>query len=370
MKIGVPKEIKNHEYRVAITPDGVKQLVAAGHSVSVEHDAGSKIGYADNAYQSAGAEIAQSADELYQTCELIVKVKEPQAGETAMLSQNHTLFAYLHLAPDEELTDALLTSGAIGIAYETVSEDGRYLPLLAPMSEVAGKLAVQTGAHYLQTAMGGRGVLLGGVEGVAPANVLVLGGGVVGGGAVKVAVGMGANVTLVDQVDSVLARHKASYPNLNVVNSREQSINSLVSEADLIIGAVLVAGGSAPKVVSEAMVQNMKPGSVIVDVAIDQGGCIATSRVTSHDEPVFTQHGVIHYCVGNMPSAAAWTSTQALTNATLPYVLELANKGIDCALRESAALRRGLNVYKGALTFQAVADAQNKSCISAEELLG
>lgn len=369
MKIGIPKEIKNHEYRVAVTPAGVQQLVDAGHVVFVEQHAGASVGYTDVDYQLAGAHLVDDAASVYVAAELIVKVKEPQAEETAFITQHHTVFAYLHLAPDIVLTEALLQSGCKAIAYETVSEDGRYLPLLSPMSEVAGKLAVQTGAHYLQTALGGRGILLGGVSGVAPANVLVLGGGVVGGAALKVALGMGANVTLVDQVEEVLTRHKNHYASLNIVNSREHAIDHLVADADLMIGAVLVAGGSAPKVVSEAMVKTMKRGSVIVDVAIDQGGCIATSKATTHDQPIFTQHGVIHYCVGNMPSAAAWTATQALANATLPYVLELANKGTEKALRENAALRRGLNIYNGVLTIKAVAEAQQKSWQSADVVL-
>lgn len=368
MRIGVPKEIKNHEYRVALTPEGARQLTMLGHQVVVEQDCAAAIGYSNADYLAAGAQVLADAAAVFDAAELILKVKEPQPGECQLLTARHTLFTYLHLAPDSLLTQHLLDSGCIAIAYETVTEDGRFLPLLAPMSEVAGKLATQAGAHYLQTAQGGRGVLLGGITGVAPASVLVLGGGVVGSNAVSVALGLGARVTLVDQSDEVLQRQQALYPALYIVNSREQPIDTLVSEADLIIGAVLVAGGSAPKVVSEAMVQSMKPGSVIVDVAIDQGGCIATSVPTTHADPVFKKHGVTHYCVGNMPSSAAWTATQALTNATLPYVLQLAN-GTDKALKSNLALRNGLNIYRGALTYAAVAAAQNRPFKTVDDVL-
>lgn len=369
MKIAVPKEIKNHEYRVALTPDGVRQLCEHGHQVFTEASCGAAIGYADEDYRQAGAVVLADAVSVFASAELIVKVKEPQPSECQLLTAQHTLFTYLHLAPDRLLTQQLLDSGGIAIAYETVSEDGHYLPLLAPMSEVAGKLATQAGAHYLQTAEGGRGVLLGGVRGVSPASVLVLGGGVVGSNAMKIAIGMGAVVTLVDQSDTVLKSIKAQYPQVQVVNSRTQAIAPLVAAADLLIGAVLVAGGRAPKVVSEAMVQSMKPGSVIVDVAIDQGGCIATSMPTSHAQPVFTQYGVIHYCVSNMPSAAAWTATQALTNVTLPYILQLADNGIHQALKNSLALQRGLNVFHHQLTNAAVAEAQDRPWQTASNVL-
>src|SRR5690554_242531 len=360
MNIGVPKEVKNHEYRVGLTPEGVRQLSAHGHNIVVEKGCGMAIGYSDNDYQAAGATVVADAASVYAQAELIIKVKEPQTHEYAHLNNSHCVFTYLHLAPDTVLTQHLLDSGCIAIAYETVSEDGKQLPLLAPMSEVAGKLATQVGAHYLQTSQGGRGVLLGGITGVTPANVLVLGGGVVGSNAVNVAVGLGANVSLVDQMDEVLERQKALYPDIHTINSKNQSIDAAVAEADLIVGAVLVAGGSAPKVVSEAMIKTMSPGSVIVDVAIDQGGCIATSKPTTHDDPIFKKHGVTHYCVGNMPSSAAWTATQALSKATLPYILQLADKGITRALEESQALRRGLNIYQGKLCYKAVADAQDR----------
>lgn len=369
MKVGVPREVKNHEYRVGVTPESVRELCRHGHEVFIEQNSGAKVGFSDADYQAAGAQVLATAKEVYQQAELIIKVKEPQPEEFVYINSRHTLFTYLHLAPDTHLTQALLDSGCAALAYETVSEDGKLLPLLAPMSEVAGKLATQVGTHYLQTAHGGMGILLGGITGVKPANVVVLGGGVVGSNAVNVAVGLGANVTLVDRVDAVLQKQKALYPNIHIVNSAEQAIDELVADADLIVGAVLVAGGSAPKVVSEAMIQTMRPGSVIVDVAIDQGGCIATSVPTSHDNPVFKKHGVTHYCVGNMPSSAAWTATQALAGATLPYVLQIADLGLQQALKNSLALQRGLNIYRGELCYQAVAEAQNRPWKAVETLL-
>ncbi|HEY9034663.1 MAG TPA: alanine dehydrogenase [Pseudomonadales bacterium] len=369
MRIGVPKEIKNHEYRVAVTPDGVRQLVAAHHTVLVEHNCGAAIGFSDDAYRAAGASVSDNPKTVFAESELIVKVKEPQPVECAWLTSEHTLFTYLHLAPDATLTQKLLDSGCIAIAYETLSEDGHSLPLLAPMSQVAGRLASQVGAHYLQATCGGRGVLLGGVDGAQPGQVLVLGGGMVGSNAVDVALGMGAAVTLVDSQDSVLQRCQARWPALQLINSSRQPIDDAVAAADLLVGAVLVAGGRAPQVVSEAMVRRMQPGSVIVDVAIDQGGCIASSRPTSHEQPVFVAHGVTHYCVSNMPSAAAWTATQALTRATLPYVLQLANSGIDSALQHSAALRRGANIWRGRLVNPAVADAQQRDAVALVDLL-
>lgn len=369
MKIGVPREIKNHEYRIGVTPEGVQALCQHGHQVFVEQACGERVGFSDAAYQAAGATVLATAKQVYQQAELIIKVKEPQPEEFCYLNQQHTVFTYLHLAPDTDLTQALLDSGCTALAYETVSEDGQSLPLLAPMSEVAGKLATQVGTHYLQTAHGGVGILLGGITGVKPANVVVLGGGVVGSNAVNVAVGLGANVTLVDRVDAVLQRQKSLYPGIHIVNSAEQAIDALIADADLVVGAVLVAGGSAPKVVSEAMVKAMRPGSVIVDVAIDQGGCIATSMPTSHDKPVFKKHGVTHYCVGNMPSSAAWTATQALAGATLPYILQIAELGLEQALKNSIALQRGINVYRGELCYQAVAEAQNRPWKAVAELL-
>lgn len=369
MKVGVPREIKNHEYRIGLTPEGVSELCRRGHEVFVEQNCGARVGYRNEDYQAAGATVLESAQAVYQASELIIKVKEPQPEEFAYINERHIIFTYLHLAPDSDLTQALLDSGCAALAYETVSEDGSQLPLLAPMSEVAGKLATQVGTHYLQTAHGGVGILLGGITGVQPANVLVLGGGVVGSNAVNVAVGLGANVTLVDRLDAVLEKQKALYPAIHVVNSAEQAIDELVAEADLIVGAVLVAGGSAPKVVSEDMIKTMRPGSVIVDVAIDQGGCIATSEPTSHEAPVFKKHGVTHYCVGNMPSSAAWTATQALSGATLQYILRIADSGLDSALKESVALQRGLNIYRGQLTYQAVAEAQDRRYTPVSELI-
>lgn len=369
MKIGVPREVKNHEYRIGVTPAGVRELCQHGHEVFVEENCGAKVGFSNEEYQAAGATVLDSAEQVYQAAQLIIKVKEPQPEEFAYLNGRHTLFTYLHLAPDSKLTQALLDSGCTALAYETVSEDGQHLPLLAPMSEVAGKLATQVGTHYLQTAHGGVGILLGGITGVKPANVLVLGGGVVGSNAVNVAVGLGANVTLVDRVDAVLAKQKSLYPSIHTVNSAQQAIDELVADADLIVGAVLVAGGSAPKVVSEEMVKTMRPGSVIVDVAIDQGGCIATSVPTSHDAPVFKKHGVTHYCVGNMPSSAAWTATQALAGATLPYILKIADAGVQEALKQSLALQRGINIYQGNLCFEAVATAQDRAWKPIADLL-
>lgn len=370
MRIGVPKEIKDHEYRVAVTPAGVRQLVAAHHSVMVEQDCGAAIGFSDDDYRAAGATVMDNPKTLFSESELIVKVKEPQAVECAWLTDQHTIFTYLHLAPDTGQTEKLLQSGCIAIAYETLSEDGETLPLLAPMSEVAGRLATQVGAHYLEAVQGGRGVLLGGVSGAAPASVLVLGGGKVGANAIDVACGMGARVTLVDQSDAVLQRNRARFPGLVTINSRQQGIDDLLADTDLLVGAVLVAGGRAPQVISEPMVKTMPAGSVIVDVAIDQGGCIATSRPTSHARPVFVKHGVTHYCVTNMPSNAARTATQALTAVTLPYICRMAEKGVVAAIKESPALQRGVNIYHGKLVQQAVAEAQGKEWQAIEALLG
>ena len=370
MKIGVPKEIKNHEYRVALTPEGAKSLVAQGHQVYVQHNAGAKTGYPDKQYQAAGATVLQTAQEVFAAASLIVKVKEPQPQEYALLDEKHTVFTYLHLAADKALTDQLLHVGCTAIAYETVSADGKTLPLLAPMSIVAGKLATQVGAYYLQTASGGRGILLGGAASAPPGKVLVFGGGMVGSSAVEIAVGMGATVTLVDQSDEALQRALERYPFIHIINSRNTAVDELVADTDLLVGAVLVPGARAPIVVTDAMVKTMHPGSVIVDVAIDQGGCIATSKVTNHDAPVFTRHEVIHYCVSNMPSAAARTATQALTAETLPYIQQLADKNIDDAIRQIGALQRGVNTYRGKLVQEAVAEAQQRESYSLASMLG
>ncbi len=366
MKIGTPKEIKNHEYRVGLTPAGVAELVGLGHEVFIERLAGEKVGFSDEAYQKSGGVLVDSAEDLYAAAELIVKIKEPQAAEYSLLKGHHTLFAYLHLAPDVPLVNALLAARLTGIAYETVEDEVGKLPLLAPMSEVAGKLATQVGAHYLETAQGGDGILLGGVEGVAPAEVLVIGGGVVGSSAAQIALGMGAHVTMVDRSEDVLQQidHRFS-GKIEIVDSSHNDMTKYVARADLVIGAVLVPGGTAPIVLSESMIKTMRKGSVVVDVAIDQGGCFATSRPTSHDDPVYSVHGVTHYCVTNIPSAAACTATLALTNKTLPYVKQLAEKGVISALKDDKGLMRGLNVYQGEITYAEIAEAQGRACVQA-----
>lgn len=356
MRIGVPKEIKNHEYRVGLVPAGVRELVGAGHQVLIQSTAGTGIGLADSAYQAAGAEIVTTAAEVFAASELVVKVKEPQLAECAMLRRGQVLFTYLHLAADLEQAKALMASGATAIAYETVTATDGSLPLLTPMSEVAGRMSIQVGAASLQKANGGSGVLLGGIPGVAPANVVILGGGVSGTSAAEIAIGMRADVTIVDRslqrlrvLDSIFGGR------LKTMASTAGAIEALVAEADLVIGAVLVVGAAAPKLVTREMVRKMKPGSVMVDISIDQGGCFATSRPTTHTEPTFTVDGVVHYCVTNMPGAVPRTSTFALTNATLPYVKALADLGTRQALSRDPHLARGLNVFEGAIAHQAVA---------------
>ncbi|CUA84498.1 L-alanine dehydrogenase [Gulbenkiania indica] len=356
MLIGVPKEIKNHEYRVGLTPSGVRELVASGHRVMVQTQAGLAIGYADEQYLQAGASIASSAAEVFAQADMVVKVKEPQPTECRMLRPGQVLFTYLHLAPDPEQTKLLMESGAVAIAYETVTDDRGGLPLLAPMSEVAGRMAIQAGAHALEKAQGGRGVLLGGVPGVAPAKVIVLGGGVVGLNAARMALGLGADVTLLDkslprlkEIDMTFGGH------IKTLMSNAANIEDMIREADLVIGAVLVPGAAAPKLVTRAMLKTMKPGAVLVDVAIDQGGCFETSRPTTHQDPIYMVDGIVHYCVANMPGGVARTSTQALNNATLPYTLELAKKGWKQALLDNAHLRNGLNICHGKVTYAAVA---------------
>lgn len=358
MKIGVPKEVKIHEYRVGLVPAGVHELVNAGHEVLVETGAGAGIGFDDGAYEAAGARIAATAHAVFSDAELVVKVKEPQLAECRLLSGGQTLFTYLHLAADRAQTLALLTSSATCIAYETVTAKDGSLPLLTPMSEVAGRMSVQVGAHCLQKAHGGSGVLLGGVPGVAPARVVILGGGVSGTHAAEMAVGLRADVTVVDRSVKRLRELSALFGNqLTTVYSTAATIEALVREADLVIGAVLIAGAAAPRLVTHAMVKAMKPGSVLVDIAIDQGGCFETSRPTTHAEPTFELDGVIHYCVTNMPGAVPRTSTFALTNATLPYVRALADFGWREALALDHGLAQGLNVHDGTLTHAAVASA-------------
>jgi alanine dehydrogenase len=370
MRIGVPKETKIHEYRVGLVPSSVRELVHAGHQILVEKGAGVGAGITDDAYRSVGAQIVDTADEVFATAELLVKVKEPQLPERKKLRPGQVLFTYLHLAPDPEQTRALQASGATCIAYETVIAPDGSLPLLTPMSEVAGRMAPQIGAACLEKVYGGRGVLLGGVPGVPPADVLILGAGVVGLNAALITVGMGANVTIVDRSMPALRRAADHFgASIGTVFSTRNAIERLVTKADVVIGAVLVVGAAAPKLVTADMVKSMKSGAVLVDVAIDQGGCFETSRPTTHAEPTYILDGVVHYCVTNMPGAVARTSTFALNNATLPFVLALANKGWKKAMAEDPHLRAGLNVYDGKITHPAVANALGLPYSSAEEAI-
>jgi alanine dehydrogenase len=358
MKIGVPKEIKIHEYRVGLVPAGVRELVDAGHQVLVQTGAGAGIGFEDAHYQAAGADIAQRAEDVFAASDLVIKVKEPQLAECKLLHTAQTLFTYLHLAADRDQAQALVASGATAIAYETVTAADGSLPLLTPMSEVAGRMSVQVGANCLQKANGGFGVLLGGVPGVAPAKVVVLGGGVSGTHAAEMAVGLRADVTVVDRSVKRLRELSSIFGSqLKTVYSTAHAIEELVRDADLVIGAVLIAGAAAPKLVTRAMVKSMKPGAVLVDIAIDQGGCFETSRPTTHAEPTYVLDGVIHYCVTNMPGAVPRTSTFALTNATLPYVKAIADHGWRAAIAKDVGLARGLNVHAGQVTHEAVASA-------------
>lgn len=359
MIVGVPKEIKNREYRVGLTPDSVSEFVAHGHKVVVETAAGMGVGATDAEYTAAGATILATAAEVFETAEMIVKVKEPQAVERTMLKPHHLLYTYLHLAPDAPQTQDLIKSGATCIAYETVTANGGGLPLLKPMSEVAGRMSVLAGAHYLQKATNGAGVLVSGVPGVAPANVVVIGGGVVGFNAAEMAVGLQANVTILDRNLLTLERINHHFgAQARAIYSTTAAVASAVEQADLVIGAVLIPGANAPKLVTRDMINSMKPGSVVVDVAIDQGGCFETSKATTHDDPVYDVNGVVHYCVANMPGAYARTSAYALNNATLPFGLALADKGWKQALRDDAHLANGLNVWDGKITNEPVAQAQ------------
>lgn len=358
MKIGVPKEIKTHEYRVGLLPASVHELVNSGHTVQVETNAGLGIGISDTEYQAVGANIVNSQDQIFAESELIVKVKEPQLSECKKLSQGQVLFTYLHLAAEPEIAKELVKSKATAIAYETVTDKNNRLPLLAPMSEVAGRIAVQVGAHCLEKAKGGRGVLLGGVPGVAPGKVVVIGGGVVGTNSIKIALGMGADVTVLDKsVDRLRQLDDQFGWNLNTLYATEDAVLEAVSSADLVVGAVLVPGASAPKVVTEAMLSNMNHGSVMVDVAIDQGGCFETSRPTNFDNPTYTVNGIIHQCVTNLPGSVPRTSTFALNNATLPFALELANKGYKTACKDNVHLANGVNVCEGNITHYSVANS-------------
>jgi len=356
MRVGVPKEIKNHEYRVGLVPAGVRELVHAGHEVFIQSTAGAGIGLADSAYEAAGATILPTAADIFKAADLVVKVKEPQLVECQMLRRGQVLFTYLHLAADLEQAKALMASGATAIAYETVTAADGSLPLLTPMSEVAGRMSVQVGAASLQKANGGLGVLLGGIPGVAPAKVVILGGGVSGTSAAEMAVGMRADVTIVDRsLKRLRALDSIFGGSLKTMASTAEAIEALVTQADLVIGAVLVVGAAAPKLVTRDMVRKMKPGSVMVDISIDQGGCFETSRPTTHADPTFIVDGVVHYCVTNMPGAVPRTSTFGLTNATLPYVRALADHGATKAMAMDPGLAQGLNVHDGAITHEAVA---------------
>jgi alanine dehydrogenase len=371
MRIGVPKEIKVHEYRVGMTPASVREAVAHGHEVLVERDAATRQGFGDDDYRRAGATVLPSAEEVFAAADLIVKVKEPQPSEFGWLREGQTLFTYLHLAPDPAQAKALMASGVTAIAYETVTSARGGLPLLAPMSEVAGRMAIQAGAHCLEMEQGGRGMLLGGVAGVAPAKVTVLGGGVAGVNAARMAIGLEAMVTVIDiNVERLYAIDQQFGAAVNTIFSTRQAVEDYVLDADLVIGAVLVPGASAPKLVTEAMVEAMKRGSVIVDISIDQGGCSETSRPTTHAAPTYLEHEVVHYCVTNMPGAVARTSTFALNNATLPFVLALAGKGTEAALADDPHLRDGLNVHRGRIAHPAVAAALGETCWDARRLLG
>ena len=358
MRVGVPKEIKNHEYRVGMTPASVAELVASGHDVFVETQAGMGIDFDDAAYEKVGATILATAADVFKSSDMIVKVKEPQAVEIAMLEPRHLLFTYLHLAADKPQTEGLMKSGATCIAYETVTSRSGALPLLKPMSEVAGRMSIQVGAHYLEKEQGGRGVLLGGVPGVAPAKVAILGGGVAGINAAQMATGQRADVTIYDINNDRLAELDMHFGStIKTAFASKATIAQAVKEAELVIGAVLVPGAAAPKLVTRAMLKTMKRGSVLVDIAIDQGGCFETSRATTHDDPVYTIDGVIHYCVANMPGAVARTSAFALNNATLPFILKLANLGADAAMAEDPHLAAGLNVSGGKIRNEPVAEA-------------
>lgn len=369
MIVGCPKEIKNHEYRVGLTPGAAREYVAHGHQVMIETGAGAGIGADDAAYQAVGASIVATAAEIFAKADMVVKVKEPQPSEWAQLREGQILYTYLHLAPDPEQTKGLLASGVTGVAYETVTDAAGALPLLAPMSEVAGRLSIQAGATALQKAHGGRGVLLGGVPGVRPGKVVVIGGGVVGLHAAKMAVGLGADVTVLDrslprlrQLDDIF------HGSIHTLYSSIDNLEREVFSADLVVGAVLIPGAAAPKLVTKAMLSSMKPGSVIVDVAIDQGGCFETSHATTHSDPTYVVDGVVHYCVANMPGAVPYTSAHALNNATLVHGLALADKGLK-AIAEDPHLRNGLNVHRGKITNKAVAESLSLDMVSPVDAL-
>jgi alanine dehydrogenase len=369
MRIGVAKEIKPQEYRVALTPAGARELVDRGHEVVIEAGAGEGSSFPDDAYERSGARLA-SVDEVWESAELLLKVKEPIAPEYGRLREGLTLFTYLHIAADEPLTRALVESGIGAVAYETVETDRGALPLLAPMSEVAGRLAAQAGAHYLEKPKGGRGLLLGGVAGVAPGKVVVIGGGIVGYNAAVIALGLGAQVTILERsVDRMRHLEEVLHGRVSLLMSSTLQTEESLQDADVVIGAVLIPGALAPKLVSREMIRSMKPGSVICDVAIDQGGCAETSRPTTHDDPVYTVDGVVHYCVANMPGAVPITSTKALTNVTLPYVEAIADHGLAEAVRRDATLARGVNVLGGKVTYRAVAEAHELEYVPLADVL-
>ena len=371
MRVGTVREIKNHEYRVGLTPESVREFTMLGHEVWVESSAGLGIGASDADYAAAGGTVKQTAAEIFAACEMVVKVKEPQAAERAMLREGQILYTYLHLAPDPEQTADLIKSGVTAIAYETVTGPNNSLPLLKPMSQVAGRLSIQAGATALQKANGGRGVLLGGVPGVLPGRVLVIGGGVVGFNAAQMAVGMGADVTILDRDPDTLERLSTHFvPRAKTRFSNRSTVAQMIAEAELVIGAVLVPGAAAPKLVSRDMLKTMKPGAVLVDVAIDQGGCFETSKATTHAEPTYVVDGIVHYCVANMPGAVARTSTYALNNVTLPHALRIAEMGWRAALKANPHLAGGLNVTGGKVTYEAVAKELGYAFVPVAEVLG
>ncbi|MGB7491622.1 MAG: alanine dehydrogenase [Thermoanaerobaculia bacterium] len=371
MIVGIPKEIKNHEYRVGMIPAGVHALVDAGHTVYVQTNAGEGSGITDIEYAEAGAEILSDAKSVYEQSEMIVKVKEPIEPEYDLLQKGQTLFTYLHLAPLPELTELLCQREVAGVAYETITDQKGGLPLLTPMSEVAGRMAVLMGAYYLQGVTGGRGTLLSGVPGVPPGDVVILGGGIVGLNSAKMALGLGARVTILEtNLDRMRWLDNTFHGMLTTLSSNHHNLMASLARADVLVGAVLIPGASAPKLVTREMLGAMKPGSVVVDVAVDQGGCFETTKATTHSEPIYTVDGIVHYCVANMPGAVPRTSTFALNNATLPYSLALADKGVDKAVKEDSGLFEGVNTYKGHITYKAVAESQGRPYTALDTLLG
>lgn len=370
MIIGVPTEIKNNENRVALTPSGANELVKRGHEVFIQASAGEGSDFSDVLYQNSGAKILPTIEEVYGKAEIILKVKEPIAPEYDLIRKGQVIFAYFHFSSDADLTYAMIKNGSVCLAYETVEKADRSLPLLTPMSEVAGRMAVQKGANYLEKPHGGRGILLGGVPGVLPAKVVILGGGIVGTNAAHMAAGLGADVTIMDvSLDRMRYLSEVMPSNVNTMMSNEMNIRKVIKDADLIIGAVLITGAKAPHLITRDMLKDMKKGTVLVDVAVDQGGCIETCRPTTHQDPTFTIDGIIHYCVANMPGAVPFTSTLALTNATLPYVIQLAGKGWKEAARSNSELRSGLNIIQGEVVYQAVAETFKLPFVGVEKYL-